>query len=58
MAGGGGGGILSDTWLSGWDSDDKESNLFWVSGEDEISNKVVEMFGIKCVTVFTGNLLR
>ena len=52
-SGGGGGAILSGTWLSGWDRGDKESNLFWVSGEDEISNKVLEMFGIQmCYSIY------
>ena len=38
--------MLSGTGLSGSDRDDNESNLFWVSREVEVSNKVVEKFGI------------
>ena len=38
--------MLSGTGLSGSDSDDNESNMFWVSREVEVSNKVVEKFGI------------
>ena len=38
--------MLSGTGLSGSDRDDNESNLLWVSREVEVSNKVVEKFGI------------
>ena len=44
--GGGGGPMLSGTGLSGSDRDDNETNLYWVSREVEVSNKVVEKFGI------------
>ena len=42
----GGGGIISGIGLSGSDSDDKESNLLWVSREAVVSNKYVEKSGI------------
>ena len=38
--------MLSGTGLSGSDRDDNELNLFWVSREVEVSNSVVEKFGI------------
>ena len=41
--------MLSVAGLSGSDRDDNESNLFWVSREFKVSNKVVEKFGIPCL---------
>ena len=38
--------MLSGTGLSRSDRDDNESNLFWVSREVEVLNKVMEKFGI------------
>ena len=43
---GGVGAILSGTGLSGLDRDDNKSNLLWVSREVDVSNKVMEKFGI------------
>ena len=40
------GAMLSGTGLSGSDRGDNESNLFWVSRDFEVSNKVVEKFSI------------
>ena len=40
------GAIISGIRLSGSDSEDKESNLLWVSREAVVSNKDVEKFGI------------
>ena len=45
-AAGGGGAIIFGIGLSGSDSEDKESNLLWVSREAVVSNKHVEKFGI------------
>ena len=40
-------GVLSGTGLLWLDRDDKESNLFWMSREDEVSIKVVEKSDIQ-----------
>ena len=45
-AAGGGGGVKSGIGLSGSDSEDKESNLLWVSRKSVVSINDVEKFGI------------
>ena len=47
--------MLSGTGPSGSDRDDKESNLLWVSREVEVSNKVVEKFGIPHL-IYSGTM--
>ena len=49
-----GGPIISGIGLSGSDSEDKESNLLWVSREAVVSNKDVEKFGKIQLIYFEG----